>query len=107
LPLRVPPRCEPGLPLALPLRWPALLQKSPKPPSLHCTNRRTKPSLPCPLTPTVADYRTRNRLILRVPASERPPVTAEAAGSGPVAPAILFEHLQRTGNFRHGPLWSI
>src|SRR5262249_57036368 len=53
------------------------------------TNRITRASLPCPIAPTVADHRTRNLLILRVPASERPPVTAEAAGSSPVVPAIL------------------
>jgi len=47
-----------------------------------------------PITPTVADNRTRNRLILRRPAGERPTVTAEAAGSSPVVPAIFFKHLR-------------
>jgi hypothetical protein len=42
------------------------------------------------MKPTVADSRTPNRLILRGPAGDLPPVTAEAAGSSPVVPAILF-----------------
>ena len=40
------------------------------------------------MKPTVADNRNPNLLILRVPVSELPPVTAEAAGSSPVVPAI-------------------
>ena len=59
-----------------------------------CTNRCTKTSLRCPMKPTVADSRTPNRLILRGPAGDLPPVTAEAAGSSPVVPAILFKQLQ-------------
>ncbi len=39
--------------------------------------------------PTVADYRTSNLLILRLPAVERPTVTAEVASSSLVVPAIL------------------
>src|SRR6516164_3066654 len=54
----------------------------------RCTNRCTKTSLPCPMSPTVADYCTRTLLILRGPAGELPPVTAEAGGSSPVVPAI-------------------
>jgi len=46
------------------------------------------------MKPTVADSRTPNRLILRGPAGDLPPVTAEAAGSSPVVPAILFKQLQ-------------
>jgi hypothetical protein len=46
------------------------------------------------MKPTVADSRTPNRLILRGPAGDLPPVTAEAAGSSPVVPAILFKYLQ-------------
>jgi hypothetical protein len=37
---------------------------------------------------------TPNRLILRGPAGDLPPVTAEATGSSPVVPAIFFKHLQ-------------
>ena len=40
------------------------------------------------MMPTVADYRTSNLLILRVPATERVPVTAEVASSSLVVPAI-------------------
>jgi len=40
------------------------------------------------MKPTVADSRTPNRLILRGPAGDLPAVTAEAAGSSPVVPAI-------------------
>jgi len=46
------------------------------------------------MKPTVADSRTPNRLILRGPAGDLPPVTAEAAGSSPVVPAILFSRLE-------------
>jgi len=53
------------------------------------SNSLNKTSLSCPMTPVVADYRARNLLILRVPATARVPVTAEAAGSSPVVPAIL------------------
>jgi hypothetical protein len=42
-----------------------------------------------PMKPTVADSRTPNRLILRGPAGDLPPVTAEAAGSSPVVPTIF------------------
>jgi hypothetical protein len=45
------------------------------------------------MKPTVADYRTRNLLILLVPASEVQSVTAEVASSSLVVPAILFKHL--------------
>jgi hypothetical protein len=54
------------------------------------------------MTPTVADNRTRNLLILRGPASDRPSVTAEAAGSSPVVPAILKKPLT---DFPETPLW--
>jgi hypothetical protein len=40
------------------------------------------------MKPTVADSRTPKRLILRGPADDLPAVTAEAAGSSPVVPAI-------------------
>src|SRR6266576_4186812 len=40
------------------------------------------------MMPTVADYRTSNLLILRVPATARVPVTAEVASSSLVVPAI-------------------
>jgi hypothetical protein len=40
------------------------------------------------MKPTVADSRTPNRLILRGPAGDLPPVTAEVAGSSAVVPAI-------------------
>jgi hypothetical protein len=59
------------------------------------------------MKPTVADSRTPNRLILREPAGDLPPVTAEAAGSSPVVPAILFSELEGMGfktpthNFTH------
>ena len=43
--------------------------------------------------PTVADYRTSNLLILRVPATARVPVTAEVASSSLVVPAILTKAL--------------
>jgi len=39
-------------------------------------------------------------------ASETSAVTAEAAGSSPVVPAILFKHLQGIGDFGQGPIWS-
>ena len=45
------------------------------------------------MKPTVADNRNLNLLILRVPVGDGPPVTAEAAGSSPVVPAILFSYL--------------
>lgn len=41
------------------------------------------------MTPTVADNRTRNRLIPLTPVVDGSPVTAEVAGSGPVVPATL------------------
>jgi hypothetical protein len=44
------------------------------------------------MTPVVADYRARNLLILRVPATARVPVTAEVATSTSlVVPAIHSE----------------
>jgi hypothetical protein len=46
------------------------------------------------MTPTVADCRTSNLLILRVPMVEKPPVTAEVARSSLVVPAIFFSDLQ-------------
>ena len=39
---------------------------------------------------SVADYRARNLLILRVPATARVPVTSEVASSSLVVPAIFF-----------------
>jgi hypothetical protein len=39
------------------------------------------------MKPTVVDSRTPNRLILRGPAGDLPPVTAEPGGSSDVAPA--------------------
>ncbi len=54
-----------------------------------CTNRCTRTSLPCPIPPTVADYRTSNLLILRRPVGEGAPVTAEVASSSLVVPAIF------------------
>src|SRR5580658_5343427 len=56
---------------------------------MFCTNRCTKTSQRIPISPTVADYRTCNLLILRVPAVERPTVTAEVASSSVVVPAIF------------------
>src|SRR6266446_3712009 len=52
------------------------------------------------MTPTVADYRTSNLLILRVPATARVPVTAEVASSSLVVPAILSKRVtgRDTGN---------
>jgi len=44
------------------------------------------------MKPTVADNRNPNLLILLVPVSELPSVAAEAAGSSPVVPAIVFNH---------------
>jgi hypothetical protein len=44
----------------------------------------------------VAENRTSNLLILRAPAIEGPPVTAEVASSSLVVPAISFQQL-RTG----------
>ena len=41
----------------------------------------------------MADNRTRNQFILLVPVSELPSVTAEAAGSSPVVPAIFLKEL--------------
>ena len=46
------------------------------------------------MRPTVADYRTRKRMILRRPVGERPSVTAEAAGSSPVVPAIFSKEIR-------------
>ena len=54
----------------------------------RCTNRCTKPFRPCPISPTVADYCRRIRLIPLSPASELPTVTAEVASSSLVVPAI-------------------
>src|SRR6266576_1102929 len=62
----------------------------------RCTNRCTKTSQRIPISPTVADYRTCNLLILRVPAVDRQTVTAEVASSSLVVPAIFFSHLQQT-----------
>jgi hypothetical protein len=47
------------------------------------------------MTPTVADYRTSNLLILRAPATARA-VTAEVASSSLVVPAI---HSKELGEF--------
>ena len=47
------------------------------------------------MIPTVADSRRLNRLILRGPAGDLPPVTAEAAGSSPVVPAIHSKAVRR------------
>ena len=57
--------------------------------SFRCTNRCTKTSQRIPISPTVADYRTSNLLILHMPAVDRPPVTAEVASSSLVVPAIF------------------
>ena len=57
------------------------------------------------MSPTVADYRTRNRLILLTPVIDRPSVTAEVASPSLVVPGILFKHLQEndeTSIVRHG-----
>jgi hypothetical protein len=54
-----------------------------------CTKRCTKTSQRILISPTVADYRTSNLLILLMPAVDRPPVTAEVASSSLVVPAIL------------------
>src|SRR6266566_6240089 len=62
----------------------------------RCTNRGTKTSQLIPISPTVADYRTSNLLILCVPAVDRPTVTAEVASSSLVVPAILFKRLNST-----------
>jgi hypothetical protein len=43
----------------------------------------------------VADNRTPNLLILREPAVDRPPVTAEVASSSLVVPAISFQSVTR------------
>jgi hypothetical protein len=50
------------------------------------------------MKPTVADSRTPNRLILRGPAGDLPPVTAEAAGSSPVVPAIFSNSCKTPSN---------
>jgi hypothetical protein len=52
------------------------------------------------MKPTVADSRTPNRLILRGPAGDLPPVTAEAAGSSPVVPAISNQALTEMASSR-------
>jgi hypothetical protein len=46
--------------------------------------------------PTVADNRTSNLLILRGPAADRPPVTAEVASSSLVVPAIHSKRVERS-----------
>jgi hypothetical protein len=46
------------------------------------------------MKPVVADYRTRNLLILREPATARVPVTTEVASSSLVVPAIFINDLQ-------------
>ena len=46
------------------------------------------------MTPVVADYRARNLLFLRVPATARVPVTAEVASSSLVVPAIFYFKIQ-------------
>ena len=58
----------------------------------RCTNGCTQTSLRCPMNPTVADSCRPNRLILRGPAGA---VTAEAAGSSPVVPAIHSKRVER------------
>ena len=50
----------------------------------------------------VADNRARKLLILLVPTSELPPVTAAAAGSSPVVPAIHSQELIETAPFSRG-----
>ena len=60
----------------------------------RCINRCTKSFRPCPISPTVADYCRRIRLIPLRPASELPTVTAEVASSSLVVPAIFLKHLQ-------------
>jgi hypothetical protein len=54
------------------------------------------------MTPTVADYCTSNLLILRVPATERVPVTAEVASSSLVVPAISNQALTPVEEFSRG-----
>ena len=53
------------------------------------------------MMPTVADYRTSNLLILRAPAIEKVPVTAEVASSSLVVPAI---HSKRVARISFKPL---
>jgi hypothetical protein len=60
-------------------------------PTLH--NRLHKKSQCIPIWPTVADYRTSNLLILRVPVVEGRTVTAEVASSSLVVPAISFQRV--------------
>ena len=62
-------------------------------PERRCTNRCTKSFRPCPISPTVAGYCRRIRLIPLSPASELPTVTAEVASSSLVVPAILSKEL--------------
>src|SRR6516162_10550540 len=50
----------------------------------RCTNRCTTSFRPCPISPTVADYCRRIRLIPLSPSSELPTVTAEAKKIGPL-----------------------
>ena len=54
------------------------------------------------MTPTVADNRTCNLLILLAPASELPSVTAEVASSSLVVPAILSQELTEAASFSRG-----
>jgi hypothetical protein len=68
--------------------------------SLHKTLHKNRPTMPT--NPTVADYRTSNRLILRVPAVERPTVTAEVASSSLVVPAIPNQALTPVEEFSRG-----
>ena len=43
---------------------------------------------------------------LQLITSDSTPVTAEAAGSSPVVPAIFFKHFARFSIFLHGSIWS-
>jgi hypothetical protein len=52
------------------------------------------------MTPVVADYRARNLLFLRVPATARVPVTAEVAIL--VVPAIYSQELTESAPFSRG-----
>src|SRR5262245_12283618 len=70
----------------------------------RCTNRCTKGLRPCPTYPTVAEYRACKLLVLRVPASDLRPVTAEAACSSPVVPATLFKHFRQVGESALGSI---
>jgi hypothetical protein len=57
------------------------------------SNSLNKTSLSCPMTPVVADYRARNLLILRVPATARVPIIGKSLGHKSLTATQIYARL--------------